>query len=151
MADSDYVQTELQGNGAILKAVEYLRMLPEWKRKPGNLRTGHLEYSELIARYLINLYCTLEGKPLSEKIELDKSLNPLLQDLESKQAAMNEKLILDSHYSQLNTWHLDLSIATKGIERVVQDLEDEHMGAIGHVLSRRLTELVELCPFPKAA
>ena len=151
MADSDYVQTELQGNGAILKAVEYLRMLPEWKQKPGKLRTGYVDYGELIARHLINLYCTLEGKPLSEKIELDKVLNPLMQEREAEHAFRNEKSLLDTHNSQLNTWHLDLAITTKGIERIVQDLEDEHMGAIGHVLSRRLSELVEICPFPKAA
>jgi len=147
MAGHDYI--ELQGNECILKAVEYLRMLPEWKSKPAKLRTGYVEFAEVLSRHLINLYCKLEGKPLTEKLELDAITNPLQLDLEQKRAAADEATILKSHTERLNSWHLDLSLVETGLSHVVSTIEDdEAMSAIGCILSNRFHDLVESCPFP---
>ena len=43
MAGFEY--SDLKGNGVLLKAVEYLRMLPKWKEQPGTLRSGFVEYA----------------------------------------------------------------------------------------------------------
>lgn len=147
MAGIEYI--DLQGNEVILKAVEYLRMLPEWKAKPGKLRTGHVEYCELIARHLINLYCHLEGKPLTEKIELNETINPLAQERDERAAQRNEEATLKGFSEVLNKWHLELAIVDTGIDHVVSSIDgDEAMGAIGYVLKNRLHHLVESCPFP---
>lgn len=147
MAGIEYI--DLQGNEVILKAVEYLRMLPEWKAKPGKLRAGYVEYGELIARHLINLYCQLEGKPLAEKIELNETINPLEQEREERATQRNEEATLKGYTEVLNQWHTELSIVETGIDHVVSSIEDdEAMGAIGYVLKNRLHHLVESCPFP---
>jgi hypothetical protein len=152
MAAFEY--TELQGNEVILRAVEYLRMLPEWKAKPAKLRTGHVEFCEVIARHLVNLYCQLEGKPLTEKIELNDTANPLIQEKQHEAARVQDRAALDGFTRQLNEWHLELAIVQKGLNLVLnsQQLEDdEELSSVGYVLKHRLHDLVESCPFPMAA
>lgn len=150
MADFEY--TELEGNGSILKAVEYLRMLPEWKAKPGKFRSGHIEYCQLVARHLVNLYCKLEGKPLTEKIELDAALDPLENDRMAEAKLSNINGTLKAYTDDLNAWHLQLAMLMDIIGHVFDELEDvpDWMISTSALCKERLLHLVETCPFPKA-
>ena len=148
MAANDYI--ELQGNECILKAVEYLRMLPEWKAKPAKLRAGYVEFGEVIARHLLNLYCSLEGKPFVEKLELDVTTNPLALEREEQAKERSQRQTLDDYRRTIDKWHLELAIVNTGLGHVVSTIDDEPMGAIGHVLTGRLFDLVETFPFPQS-
>lgn len=149
MAGLEY--TELQGNEVILKAVEYLRMLPEWKAKPGKLRTGHVEYCELIARHLVNLYCNLEGKPITEKIDLNETINPL----KAERAAQEQLESVDSRFKaysdSLNLWHLQLAQLMDIVGHVFDELDDvpDWMQSTALLCQERFLHLVESCPFPQ--
>ena len=148
MAAIEY--SDLSGNESILKAVEYLRMLPEWKAKPAKLRSGYVEFGEVIARHLVNLYCNLEGKPLLEKIDLDELTNPLLQEKEFERAHLDDIAVNQAYAKRLDAWHIELSIVQKGIQLVLDEMpdEDERLGAVSHVMQRRFLELIESCPWP---
>lgn len=146
MADSDCI--ELQGNEVILKAAEWLRMLPEWKAKPGKFRSGHVDYGDLIARHLVNLYCQLEGKPLAEKIELFDAVDPIAQEREERAKDREDQESLKRFFHLLNAWHLELSQVQMGMRRVIGEVDDGDFSAIGHVLNHRFFDLVENCPFP---
>lgn len=149
MAGFEY--SELQGNEPILKAVEYLRMLPEWKQKPAKLRTGHLEFSELLCRHLVNLYCTLEGKPITEKIELSDLLNPPLHDQETRVRLSNMDSSIDDYRRRLDAWHLEVSMAVRSLSFLIKQNQsdfDDPLGDIAHIVEKRAMHLVESIPFP---
>lgn len=147
MAGIEY--TELQGNDVLLKAVEYLRMVPEWKAKPGKLRTGHVEYSELIARHLVNLYGKLEGKPLSEVIDLSESIDPI----RAERVAQVQAEAVDDRAKEfdrvLNDWHLELAMLRDLVNELLWHMDgEEWMKSAGHIAGHRFSHLVETCPFP---
>lgn len=147
MADLNF--TDLTGNNSLLAAVEYLRMLPEWKAKPGKLRTGYVEFAENIAKHLLSRYCELEGKPFLEKMELDVMHNPIAQENEARFALADKEAAFRSYSEKLNAWHLELAIAQKAMEHVFTVVEpEESVGCVAHVLRDRLSQLVDTCPFP---
>lgn len=146
MADLEY--NDLEGNESLLRAVEYLRMLPEWKAKPGKLRTGYAEFAEVIARHLVNIYCQLEGKTLTEKIELSEQLNPLQEDRVQRQPDGQLKQYLE----QLNAWHLRLAVVRDVVGHVFDELDPdapEWMQSTALLAQEQFSDLVESCPFPK--
>jgi hypothetical protein len=149
MAGLEY--NELQGNESLLKAAEFLRMLPEWKAKPGKLRTGFVEYAELIARHLVNRYCELEGKPLTEKLDLDASTNPLIQEREASAQLDRQSADFKSYIDRLNSWHLQLAGVRDVVSHVFDELDrdaPEWMHATALLAQDRFSHLVESCPFP---
>lgn len=150
MAGFEY--TELQGNEVLLKAVEYLRMLPEWKAKPGKLRTGHVEYCELVARHLVNLYCNLEGKPTTEKIDLDEVTNPLKAERAAQDQLEAVAGDLKAYSDKLNVWHLQLAALMDIVGHVFDEMEDvpDWMSSTAMMCQERFLHLVESCPFPKS-
>lgn len=149
MATFEY--SELEGNGAILKAVEYLRMLPEWKAKPGKFRTGHVEFCQVLARHLVNLYCTLEGKPLVEKIELSEAIDPLKSEAVAQEQLRSVDSKVTEYDRQLNEWHLELAMLRDLVNELLSQMDgDEWMKSAGHIAGSRFSHLVESCPFPGA-
>lgn len=145
MADFDY--NDLAGNECLLRAVEYLRMLPEWKGKPAKLRTGFVEYGEVIARHVLNLYCQLEGKPLTEKIELSDACNPLADEVASRRPAS-----LQQYSERLNAWHLKLAGVRDVVGHVFDELDrdaPDWMRSTAQLSQERFDDLVENCPFPE--
>lgn len=52
--------------------------------------------------------------------------------------------------SRLDDWHLQLSILVRALRPVLDAVEDDDLGAVGHVLQERLQHAVESCPFPPA-
>lgn len=145
MATGDFI--DLRSNEVILKAAEYLRMLPEWKRSPGKLRSGYVEFGETLSRALVALYCRLEGKPDADKFEVFETITP-------REETAQEHPVGGADFAQLegklNAWHLELAIVQDAFERVTVSIsEDADMGAIAHVLTRRFHDLVENMPFPE--
>ena len=152
MAGIEY--NELQGHQSILKAVEYLRMLPEWKAKPGKLRTGHIEYTELIARHLVNLYCSLEGVPLTEKIDLNETLDPMKSERFAQEQLQAVEASVKAYIESLNEWHLKLAAVRDVVGHVFDELDRDSpdwMHATASICQEKLNELVETCPFPSPA
>ena len=148
MAASEYI--ELQGNESILRAVEYLRMLPEWKAKPAKLRSGFCEFGELISRHLVSLYCQLEGKPLEEKIELSEMLNPLRDERLAQDQLQMVLHAVKAYSDKLNAWHLQLASVGELSAHLLSGLDGEGWeNAAAHICMERLSELVDGCPFPK--
>lgn len=147
MATHD-LNPDLQGNEPIIKAVEYLRMLPEWKDKPAKLKTGHVEFAQLLARYLVNLYCTLEGKTLTEKIDLDHALDPLAEDREATRQANNQDMGLQSYKAQLDEWHLEISMAIDALRFVAGQVDDDRLSSVTHLAERRADDLLSTLPYP---
>lgn len=150
MASSEFI--DLRSNDVILKAAEYLRMLPDWKRSPGKLRTGYVEFGEILSRALVSLYCRLEGKVDSEKFDIHEACLANDDDEGGGSSVAREfpAMVADKHFEALNLWHLELAIVQDAFERVTVSVEDTDMGAIAHVLSSRFHDLVESCPFPES-
>lgn len=148
MADLDF--SDLSGNKPLLAAVEYLRMLPQWKEKPGKLRTGYCEFAEHISKHLLMIYCKLEGKTFDEKMELDDLANPIIAEKAAAFALADRDASARAFVEKLNAWHLDLAIVQKGMEHVLiaADIQDEGVDCVASVLRDRLSYLVESCPFP---
>lgn len=147
MAGLEY--SELQGNEVILKAVEYLRMLPKWKEKPGTLRSGYVEYAELMARHLVNLYGKLEGKPLKEVIELSESIDPIQAEKVAQVELQNVGGKVKEYDRALNEWHLELAMLRDLIDHILDELEGpDWMTSSAHIAQERFLHLVESCPFP---
>lgn len=149
MAGLEY--SELQGNECILKAVEYLRMLPKWKEKPGTLRSGFVEYAELLARHLVKLYGDLEGKPISEVIELSETIDPIKAEKVAQVELQNVDGKVKEYDRALNEWHLELAMLRDLVNELLWQMEgEEWMKSAGHIAGNRFSHLVETCPFPKA-
>ena len=148
MAASEYI--ELQGNESILRAVEYLRMLPEWKAKPGKLRSGFCEFAEVISRHLVELYCQLEGKPCEEKLELSEMLNPLRDERLAEDRLQMVIGSLKAYEAKLNAWHLLFSSVGELSSYLLTELDGEGwQNAAAHLCIDRLSGLVDDFPFPK--
>lgn len=139
---------ELQGNEPILKAVEYLRMLPEWRDKPAKLKSGHVEFAQVLARYLVNLYCTLEGKSTTEKIDLDHALDPLAEERQASLNAAHQDLGLQSYKAQLDEWHLEISMTIDALRFVAGQVDDEQLSSVTHLAERRADDLLSSLPYP---
>lgn len=149
MAGLEY--SELQGNECILKAVEYLRMLPKWKEKPGTLRSGFVEYAELLARHLVKLYGDLEGKPISEVIELSESIDPIKAEKVAQVELSNVGDKVKEYDRALNEWHLELAMLRDLVNELLWQMEgEEWMKSASHIAGNRFSQLVETCPFPGA-
>ena len=146
MAEIEY--TELSGNESILRAVEYLRMLPEWKAKPGKLRSGFVEFGEVISRHLVNLYCNLEGKPLDEKIELSELINPLLQEQVAQGKLLSVVSAVGEYDRQLNCWHLELAMLRDLVNHLLLQFEEDWTSSAAHICRHRFDQLIDSCPFP---
>jgi len=149
MASFEY--SELEGNGSILKAVEYLRMLPKWKEKPGTLRSGYVEYAEILCRHLLSLYGKLEGKPLAEVIELSETLDPIKAERVAQVELENVGGKVKEYDRALNEWHLELAMLRDLVNELLWQMEGaEWMKSASHIAGHRFSHLVETCPFPSS-
>lgn len=146
MAGCEY--SDLKGNGVLLKAVEYLRMLPKWKEQPGSLRSGFVEYAEYIARHLLFMYGRLEGKPLEEVAHLSECIDPIHDDRVSE---VKLSAVVDQHRQALNEWHLELAILRDVVDHVLDQLDGpDWVTSSAHLAQRQFSHLVETCPFPQS-
>lgn len=146
MAGFEY--SDLKGNGVLLKAVEYLRMLPKWKEQPGTLRSGFVEYAEYIARHLLFMYGRLEGKPLEEVANLSECIDPIHADRVSD---VKLSAIVDQYGRALNEWHLELAILRDVVDHILDQLDGpDWVTSSAHLAQRQFSHLVETCPFPQS-
>jgi hypothetical protein len=126
----------------LVQTVEFLRLIPEFKRKPALLRTGRIEQAERLARYVFHLYSKLKGMPLNDAIEQFDSLTTPEPDFHEEKP----------DYSPLNAWHLELSILADFITHLLGLFDDEGdswKSAGGHLAIDKLTRLLDSFPMPK--
>lgn len=145
MADVD--STVAPDNEAIMKAVEYLKMVPIWKETPGKLRRGHVEFSQVLARQLTYLYSRLEGKDLAQCIELHDSIDP---GAEERDQAHRESMMasrVGEYHRLLDSWHLQLAMLRDLVDHILTELEGpEWMTSAAGICQHRFLELIETMP-----
>lgn len=146
MAKRDSI--DFTGNGFLMKAAEYLRMVPVWKQQPGKLLSGHAEQCEILSRYLVNHFCQLEGKEPTERYELHDLIAPVHQ----VQPVTETGPALDEYRRQVDAFHLELSMLRDAIGHMLTDLEGpEWQTSTAYILAGRLDAMVEGFPHPPGA
>lgn len=52
------------------------------------------------------------------------------------------------YIERLNVYHMQLATVDLALAKLLREIDDEHLSAVGELISDRLHFLVEHCPFP---
>ena len=134
-------------NEPIMKAVEYLKMVPIWKESPGKLRRGHVEFSQALARQLTFIYSKLEGKDLAECIELHDSIDPVAEERDELRKEHTQGNRIADYRRSLDGWHLQLAMLRDLVDHILTELDGpEWMTSAAGSCQHRFLELIETMP-----